>query len=53
MGIEELIKKAMENEHLKAVSNMTKKGFSDKDIIEILDITKDRLNLLKKKLGIE
>lgn len=51
--MEKGMEKGMENEHLKAVSNMTKKGFSDKDIIEILDITKDRLTLLKKKLGIE
>ena len=53
IGMEKGMEKGMENEHLKAVSNMTKKGFSDKDIIEILDITKDRLTLLKKKLGIE
>jgi hypothetical protein len=44
IGMEE----GMEKELLKAVSNMTKKGFSDQDIIEILDISKDKLTLLRK-----
>jgi DNA-binding transcriptional regulator YhcF (GntR family) len=47
IGMEEEI----EEELLKAVSNMIKKGFSDQDIIEILDISKDKLTLLRKQIG--
>ena len=41
----------MEKELLKAVCNMTKKGFSDQDIIEILEISKNKLTILRKQIG--
>ena len=50
-GIEEGLERGLERgkaeELIKAISNMTKRGFSDQDIIEILDISQDKLNKLR------
>ena len=51
IGMEKGMEKGMENELLKAVSNMTKKEFSDQDIIEILDISMEKLTVLKKQIS--
>ena len=49
-GIIKGIEKGKENELLKAISNMTKKGFSDQDIMEILDLSMDKLSMLRKQI---
>ena len=46
-GLERGLEKGKTEELVKAISNMTKRGFSDQDIIEILDISQDKLNKLR------
>ena len=46
-GLEKGLERGKAEELIKAISNMTKRGFSDQDIIEILDISQDKLNKLR------
>lgn len=49
--IKEGIKEGKEQANIATAKNMIKKGFSDKDIIDITELTQDDLNKIKKSLN--
>ena len=49
-GREEGMEKGREAELIIAINNMTKKSFSDQDIMDLLEISTDKLTYLRNKL---